>query len=67
MGRKPIQVFTEKGSFGILSNEFVDIWNKSEEIGIYADTLDDNIYQWIVKLKDFPGASDLHDSLCLLY
>jgi len=51
--RQPKQVFTSAAASGILTNDLVSIMEASESLGIRADTVDDNIFQWNVKLSDF--------------
>lgn len=51
--RQPKQVFTPSAASGILTNDLVSIMEASEQAGIVADTVEDNIFQWNVKLSDF--------------
>lgn len=51
--RRPKEVFSSDGSSGILTNDLVSIMEASQTLGIQADTVDDNIFQWNVKLSDF--------------
>ena len=53
--RRPKQVFTSAAASGILTNDLVSIMSSTHVTGIDADTIDDNIFQWNVKLKDFSG------------
>ena len=57
--RRPKQVFTSAAASGILTNDLVSIMSSTHVTGIDADTIDDNIFQWNVKLKDFSEGSNL--------
>ena len=60
--RRPKQVFTSAAASGILTNDLVSIMSTSQVTGIDADTIDDNIFQWNVKLKDFDRVPTDSDS-----
>jgi hypothetical protein len=47
------QVFTSAAASGILTNDLVSIMESTEVTGIEADTVDDNIFQWNVRVKSF--------------
>ena len=55
--RRPKQVFTSAAASGILTNDLVSIMSSQHVTGINADTIDDNIFQWNVKLKEFDDGS----------
>ena len=57
--RRPKQVFTSAAASGILTNDLVSIMSSTHVTGIDADTIDDNIFQWNVKLKDFSAGGNL--------
>ena len=57
--RRPKQVFTSAAASGILTNDLVSIMSSTHVTGIDADTIEDNIFQWNVKLKDFTEGSNL--------
>jgi len=48
-----IQVFTSAAASGILTNDLVSIMETTDVTGIEADTIEDNIFQWNVKVKNF--------------
>ena len=48
-----LQVFTSAAASGILTNDLVSIMESMEQTGIEADTIDDNIFQWNVRVKNF--------------
>ncbi len=50
---QPKQVFSIDGAFGILVNDLVQIMETLGDTGIEADTVDDNMFQWNVKIRDF--------------
>ncbi len=50
---QPKQVFTSAAASGILTNDLVQIMETSKDTGIEADTVDDNIFQWNVKIRNF--------------
>lgn len=47
------QIFTSSAASGILTNDLIDIMATCEETGISAEPIDDNIYNWRVKLSSF--------------
>jgi len=51
--RQPKQVFTSAAASGILINDLVQIMDTAGNTGIEADTVDDNIFQWNVKIRNF--------------
>lgn len=51
--RQPKQVFTSAAASGILTNDLVAIMEDKSNTSIKADTIDDNIFQWNVKISDF--------------
>jgi baculoviral IAP repeat-containing protein 6 len=51
--RQPKQVFTSAAASGILTNDLVQIMDTAETTGIEADTVEDNIFQWNVKIRNF--------------
>ncbi len=57
--RQPKQVFTDAGASGILTNDLISIMESTSLTGIDADTIDDNIFQWNVKLQHFTSSSSL--------
>jgi len=56
-GRQPKQVFSTDAASGILINDLVSIMESATETGISADTIDDNIFQWNVKIKNFASSN----------
>ncbi|XP_023334729.1 uncharacterized protein LOC111706168 [Eurytemora carolleeae] len=52
---QPKQVFTSAAASGILINDLVAIMQTRGVQGVVADTVDDNIFQWNVKLSNFQG------------
>jgi len=56
-GRQPKQVFSTDAASGILINDLVSIMESATETGIHADTIDDNIFQWNVKIKNFASSN----------
>jgi len=56
-GRQPKQVFSTDAASGILINDLVSIMESATETGINADTIDDNIFQWNVKIKNFASSN----------
>ena len=46
-------MFTSAAASGILTNDLVNIMETVKATGIEADTIDDNIFQWNVKLFNF--------------
>ncbi|ELU17166.1 hypothetical protein CAPTEDRAFT_195632 [Capitella teleta] len=57
------QIFTSSAASGILTNDLVRIMENQKVIGLTADPVDDNIYQWCVKLFDFLPESELSADL----
>ncbi|XP_059078409.1 uncharacterized protein LOC131876889 [Tigriopus californicus] len=51
--RQPKQVFSSTAASGILTNDLVSIMESAKTTGIDADTINDNIFQWNVKIRDF--------------
>lgn len=51
--RQPKQVFTSAAASGILTNDLVQIMETVNHTGIEADTIEDNIFQWNVRIKNF--------------
>ena len=51
--RRPKQVFTSAGASGILINDLVRILTDRGENGVEADSVQDNIFQWNVRLSRF--------------
>ena len=52
-GRQPKQIFSEQAASGILINDLVSIMETVGETAIRADSVEDNIFQWSVKMADF--------------
>ena len=50
------QVFSTDAASGILINDLVSIMESASETGISADTIDDSIFQWNVKLSNFANS-----------
>ena len=46
-------MFTSAAASGILINDLVSIMEKAKDTGIEADTVEDNIFQWNVKISNF--------------
>ena len=61
--RRPKQVFTSAGASGILVNDLVRILGDCGQNGVEADTVQDNIFQWNVKLSRFEGTTQLGEDL----
>ena len=55
--RQPKQVFTSAAASGILTNDLVQIMETMEDSGIEADTIEDNIFQWNVKIRNFSDSN----------
>lgn len=51
--RQPKQIFTSAGASGILINDLVNIMETVKETHIVADSVDDNIFLWNVKMSNF--------------
>ncbi len=60
-----MKVFTSAAASGILTNDLVCIMETTEVTGIEADTIDDNIFQWNVRVKNF--AANWYDSILISY
>ncbi len=58
-GRQPKQVFSTDAASGILINDLVSIMESSERTGINADTVEDNIFQWNVRIRNFSSSNNL--------
>lgn len=58
-GRQPKQVFSTDAASGILINDLVSIMETATKTGINADTIEDNIFQWNVKIRDFNSSQQL--------
>jgi len=58
-GRQPKQIFSNNAASGILINDLVSIMETVKETGIVADTVEDNIFQWNVKMSCFGKESPL--------
>jgi len=59
--RQPKQIFTSAGASGILINDLVSIMESVKETHIVADSIEDNIFQWNVKISKFDADTPLHD------
>lgn len=57
------QIFTSSAASGILTNDLLKILEGGKEAGFTADPIDDNIYQWSVRLFSFLPGSDLDQDL----
>ncbi|WAR24443.1 BIRC6-like protein [Mya arenaria] len=57
------QIFTSNAPSGILTNDLVKIMECEQECGFSAEPIEDNIYQWRVKLAQFEEGSDLAKDL----
>jgi len=60
------QIFTSSAASGILTNDLLKILEKHKQGGFTADAVDDNIYQWCIRLFDFQPDSGLHSDLMIL-
>merc|ERR1712038_280024 len=58
-GRPPKQVFSSTAASGILTNDLLSIMDLGANAGIIADSVDDNIFQWNVKMKNFTKSDTL--------
>jgi baculoviral IAP repeat-containing protein 6 len=47
------QIFSHFAASGILTNDLIKIIETEQEIGFSAEPVDDNIYQWSVKMFGF--------------
>ena len=56
---QPKQIFSNNAASGILINDLVSIMDTVKETGIVADTVDNNIFQWNVKMSNFGEESPL--------
>ena len=61
--RQPKQVFSSEAASGILINDLVSIIETAAGTGITVDTIEDNIFQWSVKLNDFDFSNPLYNDL----
>jgi len=59
--RQPKQIFTSAGASGILINDLVSIMESVKDTQIVADSIDDNIFQWNVKISNFDADTPLHE------
>ena len=59
--RQPKQIFTSAGASGILINDLVSIMETVKETHIVADSVDDNIFLWNVKMSNFDPDTLLFD------
>ena len=53
------QVFSSTAASGILTNDLLSIMDLAADAGIIADSVDDNIFQWNVKMKNFTKSDTL--------
>ncbi|XP_078658151.1 uncharacterized protein LOC144903640 isoform X7 [Branchiostoma floridae x Branchiostoma belcheri] len=60
------QIFTSNAAFGILANDLVKILEAEKELGFSAEPIDDNIYQWCVKLYNFAENSTISRDLAVI-
>ncbi|CAH1243223.1 BIRC6 [Branchiostoma lanceolatum] len=60
------QIFTSNAAFGILANDLVKILEAEKELGFSAEPIDDNIYQWCVKLYNFAEKSTISRDLAVI-
>ncbi|XP_033739227.1 uncharacterized protein LOC117326577 [Pecten maximus] len=56
------QIFTSNAAAGILTNDLVKIMEGEQEVGFTAEPIEDNIYNWRVKIFNF-AESDLAKDL----
>lgn len=49
------QIFSSDAAFAILTNEYFDIQDRESELGFTVTVVDDNIYNWNVKMYKFNG------------
>ncbi|XP_065835083.1 probable ubiquitin-conjugating enzyme protein 17 [Oscarella lobularis] len=57
------QIFTSTAASGVLTNDLVRIIETEKELGFSAEPIDDNIYQWCVKMTNFSSSSQLGKDL----
>ena len=51
------QIFSSDAAFAILTNEYFDIEDRARILGFTVAAVDDNIYNWNVKMYNFGGES----------
>ena len=56
---QPKQIFSSNAASGILTNDLVNIMETVKETGILAEPIEDNIFQWNVKMSQFGPESPL--------
>jgi len=61
-GKGAEQVFTKEAASGILINDLLAIMKSQDKNAIEADTVEDNIFRWNVKMYNFSN-KDLSDDL----
>uniref|UniRef100_T1IP19 UBC core domain-containing protein n=1 Tax=Strigamia maritima TaxID=126957 RepID=T1IP19_STRMM len=60
------QIFSTDASSGILTNDLIAIMENEKDNGISAEPIDDNIYNWCVKLSGFQTKSALDEDLRII-
>ncbi|CAG2222593.1 BIRC6 [Mytilus edulis] len=64
MDKKPPEnIFTSNAAAGILTNDLVRIMEEEQELSFTAEPIDDNIYNWRVKIFHFDAECGLADDL----
>jgi len=53
------QIFSSTAATGVLTNDLLDIMQRSTELGFVADPIEDNIYHWRVKMFSFDPTSSI--------
>ncbi|KNC54624.1 uncharacterized protein AMSG_01478 [Thecamonas trahens ATCC 50062] len=53
------QVFTSSAASGILTNDLLELMKEEAASGIVVTPIDDNIYEWSVKVSQFDESSDM--------
>ncbi|VDI27920.1 baculoviral IAP repeat-containing protein 6 (apollon) [Mytilus galloprovincialis] len=64
MDKKPPEnIFTSNAAAGILTNDLVRIMEEEQELSFTAEPIDDNIYNWRVKIFHFDAECGLAEDL----
>eukprot|EP00727_Mastigamoeba_balamuthi_P009103 m51a1_g4815 hypothetical protein (960) ;mRNA; r:142906-146614 len=60
--KKITQIFSSSAANGVLTNDLLHIMQESDKLGFSAAPIDDNIYEWDVKMFNFrPGSQVAKD------
>lgn len=61
------KIFSAAGSSICLRNELIALMKDAESLGFEVEAIDDNIFQWRVKMLSFDSESDLNMDMTLVY